>query len=161
MLDREGPVPVYRQIAEFVHGMIVEGELRPGAAIPSEAQLEARFHVTKTTARRATRELRERGLVHTVRGEGTFVGPPDGPLSPDRAPLYRRVAADLVERIVQGRLPPARAVPGEKAMMREYGIAKATARKVVAQLRAEGWVHTIPHRGSYVVPREQWPKSGG
>jgi DNA-binding GntR family transcriptional regulator len=74
MLDREGPVPIYVQIAEMIEGQIRSGELRVGEAVLSEAAMEAEYDVARTTVRNVARELRTRGLVHTVRGEGTFVG---------------------------------------------------------------------------------------
>jgi len=41
--------------------------------------------------------------------------------------------------------------------MREYGVAKATVRHAVAFLRSQGWVFTVPYRGTYVLPPEKWP----
>jgi DNA-binding GntR family transcriptional regulator len=78
MLDREGPVPIYVQIAEVIQDQIVRGELRAGEAVLSELAMEAEFDVARTTVRNAVRELRRRRLVHTVKGEGTFVGPAGG-----------------------------------------------------------------------------------
>jgi GntR family transcriptional regulator len=45
----------------------------PGDPIPSEAELCERHKVARETARRAVRVLRERGLVVTEWGKGTFV----------------------------------------------------------------------------------------
>jgi GntR family transcriptional regulator len=52
---------------------INSGQLGPGDRVPSEAELCERFGVARMTARRAVRELRERGLVYTEWGKGTFV----------------------------------------------------------------------------------------
>ncbi|BCM69006.1 MULTISPECIES: GntR family transcriptional regulator [Streptomyces] len=46
---------------------------RPGDPIPSEAELCERHKVARETVRRAVRVLRERGLVVTEWGKGTFV----------------------------------------------------------------------------------------
>ncbi|MCH0538398.1 GntR family transcriptional regulator [Streptomyces sp. MUM 203J] len=43
------------------------------SGIPSETRLAEQHGVARLTARRATQELRERGLVVTVRGKGSFV----------------------------------------------------------------------------------------
>ncbi|MBB5964642.1 GntR family transcriptional regulator [Planomonospora venezuelensis] len=55
MLDREGPIPVYKQIAEEIHARIQSGDLGPGEAVPSEAELEIQYDIARTTARRVAR----------------------------------------------------------------------------------------------------------
>jgi DNA-binding GntR family transcriptional regulator len=79
MIDRDGPVPVYRQVADILAGRIKRGELQAHRPIPSESQLVQEFEIARETARRAVAELRGRGLVYTVPQRGTFVGkePPD------------------------------------------------------------------------------------
>ncbi|MFF2507087.1 GntR family transcriptional regulator [Streptomyces sp. NPDC058067] len=52
---------------------IASGTYAPGSPLPSEAELCERFGVARETARRAVRVLRERGLVRTEWGRGSFV----------------------------------------------------------------------------------------
>jgi DNA-binding GntR family transcriptional regulator len=158
MLDREGPVPVYKQIAGIIRGQIDGGELEPGDAVPSEAELEAEYGIARMTARRVARELREQGLVYTVQGEGTFVGRPGTPRPTDQMPLYQKIATDISARIQSGDLRPDRRIPSEKQLMKEYGVAKATVRQAVARLREQGWVFTVSQRGTYVSPPNDWPQ---
>ena len=65
--------PLYMQLADIVERKIASGELAPDRPIPSENHLAEAYGVARLTARRATQELRERGLVVTVRGKGSFV----------------------------------------------------------------------------------------
>lgn len=58
----------------------------PGDPIPSEAELCERHKVARETARRAVRVLRERGLVVTEWGKGTFVAGPVPAPAEDSAP---------------------------------------------------------------------------
>lgn len=74
MIDRDGPIPVYRQVADILAARIRSGELQLHRPIPSETQLVAEFEIARETARRAVAELRERELVYTVPQRGTFVG---------------------------------------------------------------------------------------
>ncbi|MEU6738380.1 GntR family transcriptional regulator [Streptosporangium sandarakinum] len=157
MLDRDGPIPLYKQIAEVIRERILNGDIIAGEAVPSEAELEGEYGIARTTARRVARELREQGLVHTVQGEGTFAGEPDAPRAPRRTPRYLRIAEEVAERIRRGDFPPNRAIPSEKALMAQYGVAKATVRNAVAHLREQGWVFTVSHRGTYVTPEEKRP----
>ncbi|WP_327044619.1 GntR family transcriptional regulator [Microbispora sp. NBC_01189] len=158
MFDREGPVPVYKQIAELIHAQIRHGELIEGDAIPSEAEMEAEYGVARATARRVTRELRELGLVQTQPGLGTFVG--DGAVyRPRRRPLlYEQMAKEIAERIERRELKTNRPIPSEKSLMQQYGVAKATVRQAVKFLRDQGYVFTVPHRGTYVSSPEKWPQ---
>lgn len=72
-LDRRGPALVYVAIADDVARRIQAGELRSGDRIPGELEMTETYGVARMTVARAVRELRERGLVQTVRGKGTFV----------------------------------------------------------------------------------------
>ncbi len=71
--DPLAPVPRYRQIAEIIAGQIERGELVPDRPIPSEQAIMQEFGVARDTARRAVAWLRDRGLVQTVPGLGTYV----------------------------------------------------------------------------------------
>jgi GntR family transcriptional regulator len=73
MIDPDGPIPVYVQIADIVAERIKRGELIPNRPIPSETQLRQEFGVARETVRHAVALLRERGLVYTVPQRGTYV----------------------------------------------------------------------------------------
>ncbi|MGW6009090.1 winged helix-turn-helix domain-containing protein [Streptomyces sp. NPDC055210] len=68
---------VYMQMADHIEARIRSGELSPGARLPGERDLAEEYGVAHLTARRATRELRERGLVLTLPAKGTFVAYPE------------------------------------------------------------------------------------
>ena len=72
-IDREGPVPPYRQIAAILRGRIVNGDIPAGRRIPSLVELEAEFSVARDTLRKAVGTLKDEGLVETVTGMGVFV----------------------------------------------------------------------------------------
>jgi GntR family transcriptional regulator len=61
----------YREIERYLRTR-VEGA-RPGAPLPSEAELCERFSVSRMTVRQALQELTNDGLVERRRGQGTFV----------------------------------------------------------------------------------------
>ncbi|MEV4897469.1 GntR family transcriptional regulator [Nonomuraea sp. NPDC055795] len=158
-LDRHGPVPIYKQVADAILKKIESGELPAGAPVPSEASLESDYNIARTTARRVARELREQGMVYTIQGEGTFVGEPGVPRQRHKSPIYQKIAEEMAERIQHGEIPPNRSIPGEKIMMQQYGVAKVTVRCAVALLREQGWVFTVPYRGTYVADPMKWPIS--
>jgi GntR family phosphonate transport system transcriptional regulator len=72
-LSRGDGVALWRQIAGALRDEIGSRRLAPGARLPTEFQLAARFAVNRHTVRRAVAALEEAGLVRVEQGRGTFV----------------------------------------------------------------------------------------
>jgi GntR family transcriptional regulator len=77
--DPSSVTPLFEQAADFVAGQIERGELAPGQKLPAERDLADDWGIGYQTVRRAMRELRERGLVVSRVGKGTFVTRPGTP----------------------------------------------------------------------------------
>lgn len=75
--DPASVTPLYEQAADYVAGQIERGDLRPGQKLPAERDLADEWGIAYQTVRRAMRELRERGLVVSRVGKGTFVASRD------------------------------------------------------------------------------------
>lgn len=73
MIRHDSAVPVYHQVATLLRQAIESGELAPGRPLPSESFLMGEHGISRDTARKAVRLLRDEGLVLTVQGKGTFV----------------------------------------------------------------------------------------
>jgi GntR family transcriptional regulator len=65
--------PLYLQIKDLLVHSLEAGEWQPGAAIPSELVLAARFRVSQGTVRKAIDALAADNLVVRRQGKGTFV----------------------------------------------------------------------------------------
>jgi GntR family transcriptional regulator len=72
-IDRDGPVPVYLQLAGILREGIAAGEYAAGRALPSEATLMQQHGLARETVRKAVRVLRDEGLVQIVQGRGAYV----------------------------------------------------------------------------------------
>ena len=70
-------VAPYRAIAAELRARIEAGDLRPGEQVPSASQLTEQFSVSRNTALRALKVLRDEGLVRVERGWGSFVTQPE------------------------------------------------------------------------------------
>jgi DNA-binding GntR family transcriptional regulator len=68
-----------------------------------------------------------------------------------------RIAADLRERIVTGKLRPGDALPSINRIAQEWGCAKTTAAKALNMLKAEGLVRGVQGWGTIVVPESERP----
>jgi GntR family transcriptional regulator len=71
--DAGGPAYVYMRVADHIAVRIAARDLLTDARLPGERELAAEYGVAIGTARRAVEELRERGLVVTLPGKGTYV----------------------------------------------------------------------------------------
>ena len=65
--------PLYQQIKALLLDSLQSGEWRPGAPIPSEMELAARYEVSQGTVRKAVDELATENLLIRHQGKGTFV----------------------------------------------------------------------------------------
>lgn len=71
--------PSYVQVAGQLRALILGRQLLPGERLPAEAELSAKFGVSRSTTREALRLLAAEKLIETRRGVtgGTFVTHPD------------------------------------------------------------------------------------
>lgn len=67
------PGALYQQVAAEIRSGIAAGEYRPGAPLPSEAQLIERYQVSRSTVRKAISALRAEGLIEVIHGKGSYV----------------------------------------------------------------------------------------
>ncbi|MBM4118869.1 GntR family transcriptional regulator, partial [bacterium] len=71
-LDTASGLPIYRQIVDWVKVNAAAGALPPGARLPTVRQLAVDLGVNSNTVARAYLELERMGVVHTLRGKGTY-----------------------------------------------------------------------------------------
>lgn len=80
-------VPKYRRILDDLRTEIAEGDLAPGAKLPSEKALAAQHGVAIETVRRALKVLVQEGAIEQIHGKGTFVR--------DWTPILRNIGKRL------------------------------------------------------------------
>lgn len=69
----ERQIPVAEQVANLLHGRIVEGDYSPGERLPSESNLADELGVSRGTIRSALAVLATAGLIIRRQGDGTYV----------------------------------------------------------------------------------------
>jgi DNA-binding GntR family transcriptional regulator len=72
-IDPLGEQYAYIQVADDLERRINDGEIE--VKLPSERDLAEDYGVAYTTVRRAMEVLRDRGLIITRHGRGTFINP--------------------------------------------------------------------------------------
>jgi len=76
-IRHDSSVPVATQVARDIERDIGAGHLAPDTRLPSEIELSEQYGVARMTVRRAVAQLRDKGLVVTVHGRGSFIAPRD------------------------------------------------------------------------------------
>lgn len=66
----------YRQIASALEADILSGRLKVGDQLPSERAMAEQLGISRMTARKALKQLCDRGMLKSRIGHGTFVGTP-------------------------------------------------------------------------------------
>jgi GntR family transcriptional regulator len=95
--------PIYRQLKERVVGMLLDGVLNPGDALPSVRQIAADYQLNPITVSRAYQELVDETLVEKRRGLGMYVteGAREKLLASERERFIREEWPAMLERIRQ------------------------------------------------------------
>ena len=75
-LDREGEVPISRQLAAILRDRIQSGDLAPGRPVPSKRALTQEYGIAGSTVDKAMAILKAEGLIRPAKGLGLFVVPP-------------------------------------------------------------------------------------
>ncbi|MDQ3405252.1 MAG: GntR family transcriptional regulator [Actinomycetota bacterium] len=70
------------------------------------------------------------------------------------------IARDIRDAIAQGTHQPGGRLPGEKALMEKYGVARMTARTAIAMLQNEGLTVSEQGRGVFVRERRHMQRHG-
>ena len=67
------PRKLPEQIADKLREMIIQEEMKTGMKLPAEAELMARFGVSRSTVREAVKILQTENIVDIRQGQGTFL----------------------------------------------------------------------------------------
>jgi GntR family transcriptional regulator len=75
-------------------------------------------------------------------------------------PLHQRITNFLKEQIENQLLKPGSMLPSEKELCTQFGVSRITVRKSLSELRAQGLIHSIPGKGTFVsLPQIKAPLS--
>ena len=93
--------PIYRQLKDKVIGMMLDGALKAGDALPSVRQVAADYQLNPITVSKAYQELVDDNLVEKRRGIGMYVteGASEKLLASERERFLRDEWPAMLERI--------------------------------------------------------------
>src|SRR5471032_3165259 len=99
--DWNDNAPIYRQLKARVVGMMLDGLLKPGDALPSVRQIAADYQLNPITVSRAYQELVDETLIEKRRGLGMYMtdGAHEKLIASERERFLREEWPAMVERI--------------------------------------------------------------
>ncbi|HWJ93707.1 MAG TPA: GntR family transcriptional regulator [Telluria sp.] len=101
--------PIYIQLKDRVIGMMLDGVLKAGDALPSVRQVAAEYQLNPITVSKAYQELVDDNLVEKRRGIGMYVtdGASEKLLASERERFMREEWPAMLERIRRLGIDPA------------------------------------------------------
>lgn len=72
-INNHASKPIYEQISDQIKALIINGELKPGDAIPSIRSMAKSLHISVLTVQKAYDSLQTDGFIETTAGKGCFV----------------------------------------------------------------------------------------
>ena len=97
------PRKLPEQIADKLREMIIQEEMKTGMKLPAEAELMARFGVSRSTVREAVKILQTENIVDIRQGQGTFLCSMPG-LKQDPLGLRFANQQELIAHLLEMRL---------------------------------------------------------
>jgi GntR family transcriptional regulator len=106
-VNPDSPVPAVRQIADQLRVFLVEGDLKPGDALPAVRRVAMELGVHFNTVAEAYRHLAEEGWLQLRHGRAAQVVAREAttPMATDRALFTTRLRGLLAEMRAKGLTP--------------------------------------------------------
>lgn len=71
----------------------------------------------------------------------------------DSTPIYEQITRQIKAKILGGELQPGEALPSMRLLAKELRISVITTKRAYDELEAEGFIYTLPGKGSFVAPK--------
>ena len=70
------------------------------------------------------------------------------------APIYDQIVVQIKRQILDGSLAEDEALPSIRSLAKDLRISVITTKRAYEELEQEGFIYTMPGKGSYVAPRD-------
>ena len=142
-VDPRGNTPLHRQLSTVLRASITDGRLPAGSQLPTEAELQEKFGISRSVVRQALLTLTAEGLILRGRGRGSVVAP--------RGELHRLVQrmsglSTQLPRVLEIRRP--RSADGEPIALIEtwLPLAESLTAAELTDAPAQGTAPPLRHR---------------
>lgn len=155
--------PAYQQLVDKIEMDIKFGKIKPNDKLPSENEICRKYKTSRTTVRQALNVLRDKKVIYTVHGKGSFLRLPE-------------ISDELSQVVKFGNTLSRHGVIGEtKIFTLDYNVKNKAATKVLGtdyfDITLIGYASNIPvvyyrsyvvnkYRDGYVTAARQLEKTG-
>ena len=154
-IDKASPVPYYHQLKTILRQQIRQRGLVPGDRLPGDHDLCARYGVSRTVVRQALTELEHEGVLHRVKGRGTYVATGKTPqgLVQSLTGLFEDLGAQGFH--LRSEVQRLEVVPADAAVAADLEVPPGTPVVALERLRFvddEPWVLVVTHLPAALAP---------
>jgi len=143
-IDREIPIPLYRQVESVLREKILMGEFQNGTLLPSETQLCDLYNVSRITVRQALDELTRDGLISRVQGKGTIVRNPDRkPFNVTSTTGFKRSTSNETTK-VHSEILSIDTIASDSTLLEAFHLSSVTRDSSFVRIRRLRYVNDIP-----------------
>ena len=89
--------PIYQQLVDHLRNQIANGELAPGAKVPSVRDMALEYQVNPNTMQKALAKLEEAGYMYTERTSGRYVTEDLSVINSLQATLLQIITVEYVQ----------------------------------------------------------------
>ena len=72
----------------------------------------------------------------------------------DNQPIYEQICQQVKSQIIAGQLTPGESLPSIRALAKDLKISVITTKRAYDELEAQGFVHTVAGKGSFVAEKD-------
>jgi GntR family transcriptional regulator len=70
-------------------------------------------------------------------------------------PIYQQIKSQIITQILNGQLPEGEKLPSIRGLAKELKISVITTKRAYEELENEGFIDTVPGKGSFVSSRDR------
>ncbi|GAA1014338.1 hypothetical protein Aple_079820 [Acrocarpospora pleiomorpha] len=150
-----------QRIVDELAARIISGELAQGVRVPSAAELVDTYNLASTQALWIWRQLKRRRLIRLDPAVGLVVGNPGEEWTSFYSVRMEEriivVSDHLAARIRDGEIAVHERVGTQRELRARYLVSDEVADVAKCRLEYQGWAYSIPYRGTFAAPCEDWP----
>ena len=136
-LHADSASPLYRQLMQRIRADIASGTYPVNGRIPTEAELGAKYQVSRVTVRKALAELTAEGLLRRMQGKGTYVSAPRLKTSLREVTSFHE-ACRMMGRTPGTKVITTQVVPADETLKEKLGVTDDQALEIVRLRLADG-----------------------
>lgn len=144
IIDRESPIPLYRQVESVLREKILIGEFKNGDLLPSEAQLCDLYNVSRITIRQALDELNRNGMISRIQGKGTTVKELDRkPFNVTSATGFKKSISDETTK-VRSEILSIDTIAGDSTLLEVFHLLSVDRESEFLRIRRLRYINDVP-----------------